>query len=201
MKFKLQLVLIVLMSLNSFAITLENCHQADERLLKRASEESYVTIDEIVEHIDLNIEFNNGIDEDMIEDLMDAKETILCAREKINDFNFKCYEKDESGKNRAMVTLPFIGKDVDVYAEQMNDVARTLTFQGVVGIVIHEATHKCGTTDSHYFIKDGFSPYSSFFNNWSNIADTFSWWALKGFCIPHENGKFSHVDSACVDGL
>ncbi|MEE3078219.1 MAG: hypothetical protein VX341_02695 [Bdellovibrionota bacterium] len=193
-------ILSLAFSISALGVDFKKCHQADERLLKRATEHSQHTINDIVEQIEDQVEFNSDIDDDMKEDLLDARETLLCAMEKISRFQYVCYPEDESKKEKVMETLPFIGKEVNVYTKQMNRVAMDLTFQGVVGIVIHEATHKCGTTDANYFVKDNFSPYSSFFVSWKNVADTYNWWALKGFCIPHEEGKFSHLEGACVDG-
>lgn len=51
-----------------------------------------------------------------------------------------------------------------------------------IGLLIHEASHKCGTTDVAYF--RGTVAKSTKFVPWPLIADTYEYWAKYGFCLP-----------------
>lgn len=51
------------------------------------------------------------------------------------------------------------------------------------GIILHEATHKCGTNDATYFDLDN-PPKNIGLFGWSSIAGTYEYWVRRRFCLP-----------------
>lgn len=52
-------------------------------------------------------------------------------------------------------------------------------------ILVHEATHKCGTNDADYFHYT--APSDQKGRPWHSIASTYEYWILNGLCIPDVN--------------
>ena len=57
-------ILSLAFSISALGVDFKKCHQADERLLKRATEHSQHTINDIVEQIEDQVELNSDIDND-----------------------------------------------------------------------------------------------------------------------------------------
>lgn len=98
-----------------------------------------------------------------------------CAERKIPDATYYC---SDLSRNMGAWTLPYIGSLV------WFDRA-TLRHGGpskIAGLVLHEATHKCGTNDGAYF--EGQMTPSRYQHNWSYVADLYEYWLTNGFCVP-----------------
>jgi hypothetical protein len=64
------------------------------------------------------------------------------------------------------------------------------------GILLHEATHICGTSDA-YYIDDKRKvkyPRDTTFTFWYSVADVYRYWAVEGFCLPGP-GCYKHWKS------
>jgi hypothetical protein len=82
-------------------------------------------------------------------------------------------------------TLPYVGRTVRVAGIFFN---YNNWPDAEAGYIIHEASHKCGTTDLADFNHNKNTyPQDTFFAYWSNIGSAYSYWALFGFCIPNVN--------------
>lgn len=122
------------------------------------------------------------------ERLLRAERVLRCALARVPKLTFSCNQEivDYSG-----VTLPIVGRNIK-FAGQFfgnqpeSDLYRVATF-------IHEATHKCGTTDLDYFSHQ--EPNDWGMVPWDSIADTYYYWIMNGFCVPGENcgsGRTQH---------
>ena len=56
--------------------------------------------------------------------------------------------------------------------------------QSRAAAILHEHSHKCGTTDATYFRNN--APHDTEFTPWPFIADTYEYWGHIQFCIPGE---------------
>lgn len=105
-----------------------------------------------------------------------ALDIVLCAKRKLNKgLIYHCV----SDPKRGGWTLPVIGRRV--YLSEENFWRYSANYQKAV--LIHEATHKCGTNDALY-LKPNEKPRNSGFVGWSTIADTYLYWSLRGVCHP-----------------
>lgn len=94
-------------------------------------------------------------------------------------FTFEC--NADIGDNMAW-TLPLIGKTIKL------DTGFFLRGEHyATGVLLHEYTHKCGTSDAAYFFYESTPPRSSRLSSWPMIADTYRYWHEHGFCIPEVN--------------
>jgi hypothetical protein len=105
-----------------------------------------------------------------------ARGVLNCIEKKLDKMTYKCNGIKSSHKNSAS-TLPVLGKIVKLSADFF-DYSRSRS----IGIIIHEASHKCGTTDAAYF--NNTIPYSTTLVPWSLIGDTYEYWAENRFCLP-----------------
>lgn len=107
-----------------------------------------------------------------------AQKVVTCAEGKLDSLKFTCeYHKEE---NWDAETFPVLGKGVTINTASFfrNSENR------IAGMIIHEATHKCGTTDKEYFNTPTDYPKDSGLISWAMIADTYEYWAQFGFCDP-----------------
>lgn len=91
------------------------------------------------------------------------------------------FECNAAPPGREAWTLPLIGKTIKL-GPAFFDVPELYAD----GVILHEITHKCGTTDSAYFSKAN-RPKDTAFASWAMIADTYNYWVQYGFCIPGTN--------------
>ncbi len=113
--------------------------------------------------------------------LIDSRNILLCAKRKLKSIYYKCVPYI---KNRfIMQTMPLLGNEVKVSSKLMHKAGNL----SLAATIIHEATHKCGTSDGAYFYQDKKKPANLWFAGWSYIASTYDYWFMKGFCIPGED--------------
>ena len=110
--------------------------------------------------------------------LLRAEQILRCSYPKIEQFNYKCSEIDGGG---AALTMPLVGNSVQLSSDFF-DHGEAWS----VSTVVHEATHKCGTTDLDYFEHDDV-PKDYGIVPWELIADTYSYWIEEGFCVPGDD--------------
>jgi hypothetical protein len=108
-----------------------------------------------------------------------ARQVLGCIqREMLKGLTYVC-GLDLSKKRDLASTLPLIGKKVKLDKRLL---AGTIPGD-LTGVLLHEASHKCGTNDLTYFSLID-RPHSVIFSEWPSIADTYHYWARYGFCIP-----------------
>lgn len=82
-------------------------------------------------------------------------------------------------KKDVAMTYPVFGQIVYIDIERFHN--RSIDVRQA--IILHEATHKCGTSDASYFDIDK-PPKNGRFFGWSSVASTYNYWMYRGFCIP-----------------
>jgi hypothetical protein len=116
------------------------------------------------------------------------------AREKVErvrkwldrDRKFKCKDAGEGGCGGTTnaVAVPLTG---GVMAIKLCPNFFRLSTARAAGVVAHEASHSCcGTSDEEYY-SGSKQPNRS--DNWPNVADTYDWWVVNGFCVPSDGRK------------
>ena len=106
-----------------------------------------------------------------------ALNMLTCAKSRLKQIKYGCVS---DGKYAAS-TWMIIGHQVTISESWFSKTDS----QGVVGTLIHEATHKCGAVDAAYFNPD--PPRDIGPIPWDAIADTYDYWIEVGFCIPGED--------------
>ncbi len=76
-------------------------------------------------------------------------------------------------------TYPIFGNVIELNSTFFNEEGNHRA-----GMIIHEATHKCGTTDLGAFYNKSTPPKGNYLVNWPKIADSYEYWAEFGFCYP-----------------
>lgn len=109
-----------------------------------------------------------------------AARVVKCAIRKLPKTKYKCSKKSKPGVVAS--TLPVVGKTVALYDGFWNS-----SYAYKVSTLIHEATHKCATSDGNYNYQAGGKPSSSPLFGWQNIASTYDYWIMKGFCVPEDD--------------
>jgi hypothetical protein len=105
--------------------------------------------------------------------------TLICAKFRFQQLHYRCVPV---GSYNAR-TWPIVGNEV--LLSDSNFFIQSSEIYAI-GTLVHEATHKCGTTDSDYFTDD-YPPRDIGFIPWEAIASTYSYWIRYGVCIPGED--------------
>ncbi|OGS12468.1 MAG: hypothetical protein A2234_05645 [Elusimicrobia bacterium RIFOXYA2_FULL_58_8] len=100
------------------------------------------------------------------------------------DRQFLCKGQDKGSCKGAYATaMPLTG---GVVAIRLCDAFFGRNIEDSGATIIHEAAHSCcGATDATYY--HGTQPGIA--DPWHTTADTYGYWARKGFCIPSEDGE------------
>lgn len=105
-----------------------------------------------------------------------GKGILSCIHKKLDRIKYKC---DAMNSHRLSAqTFYVLFKSVRLNYDFFYSDSDTIT-----GVLIHEASHKCGTTDALYF-KGGIRARSTVLVPWPLIGDTYQYWATDGFCLP-----------------
>ncbi|MCO4753419.1 MAG: hypothetical protein KC478_03000 [Bacteriovoracaceae bacterium] len=178
---KLVHLIIAMASLNMAYATNEirNCAPDQESRIRSAIQESYISMNTIMDDIDHTIETRSReLPKHVVKKLAKAKYMLKCAEIRTDYLDFDCDAGISEGA--FMQVQPIVGNEVKVDGNY-------LPYAGdkfLVGTIIHEATHKCGTNDANYFYQTRTKPRSNWYSGWHNTASTYDYWSIKGFCIP-----------------
>ncbi len=158
---------------NAHAIkAFKNCSQSDINNLfdhtRVAKSKIEKWLEELDRYEDLNIIHRTKISI--------AKGILNCSYRKLDKIKYKCNSIDSHSKYAAM-TAPIIFRKVRLSTDFFESRSDTIT-----GLLIHEASHKCGTSDALYFRST--KARSHPLVPWSLIGDTYQYWAENGFCLP-----------------
>jgi len=176
---KILLIFALFLPLGLYANEIQNCSERETQLIKDAINDSHISRKKIISDIEKSITANKGkISKKIIKKLQKSKHILKCAGWRTNNLKFDCSEKENV--SYFMRVFPIFGNKVDVASYHMWNV----DYDFLVGSIIHEATHKCGTNDADYFYQKNQVPHSKWYSEWHNIASTYDYWSIEGFCIP-----------------
>lgn len=157
----------------SAGLDFENCNLNDIQILKDHTYKSKHLIIEIQNNfVEYERKFHKQIRQmDLAHDIMD------CSYKRLDHITYVCnaHRKDDSVDAS---TDPILGRRV-----RLNEKLPHYSSERISAILIHEATHKCGTTDAAYF-NPSYPPRNIGIFGWPVIASTYSFWVEYGFCIP-----------------
>lgn len=169
--------LIFIGSISSYGADIKNCTSAHGLLLRRAIKDSHKAYDRVLTSLNETLEVKDrSIPRKTMKKLRKAKYILKCAGMRLESLNFTCNED----MSAFMRVLPIVGNEVEVWSQKLDK----SSYDFIVGTILHEATHKCGTNDADYFYQKGKKPASTWYSGWHNIASTYDYWAIHGFCIP-----------------
>lgn len=174
MKKNLFLMFALTFSLSSFAVIEKACHPGQDHTVRIWKYRAAVEADKLMQNVRDNLA-RNDLTFNQWRKISVAGNILHCARRKLGTLKFVC--ADDTG-DKAAKTYPVISNKV-----YLSDYVFTETqpkYQE--GLLLHEATHHCGTNDAAYF--DGSKPDNVGIIGWQAIADTYTYWVQHGFCIP-----------------
>ncbi len=173
------IIIALTISTNSFSNEIRNCSSYQEGRIRSAIQDSYLSINKIIDDIDHTFKTRSGeLSKHVLKKLGKEKYMLKCAEMRTNFLDFDCDAGISEGA--FMQVWPVVGNEVKVNKEYLPKAS----YRFLVGSVIHEATHKCGTNDAHYFYQTNTKPRSKWYSEWHNIASTYDYWSIEGFCIP-----------------
>ncbi len=177
---KILTIIALAMSFNVLAkISFKNCSKDDEQIIQSVHKDAMKSFDEVIEQIDERVDnWDHSLSKKVRKKVLKAKYILKCAKKRAPKFKYKCNE--EPGLPFIMRVLPVVGNTVEVATYGLE----WQSYNFLRGAVVHEATHKCGTTDAAYFYQNNEIPRSTLFVEWHNIASTYDYWTMFGFCIP-----------------
>lgn len=178
MKFALFASALFLSSLSVYALEFNQCSERERDLIREGLADSKKSIQQIIHDIDDTLATRRELPKKARKKLVKSKYILKCAEWRTDMLDFDCSEKGYVGYY--MKVMPIFGNEVDVASYHL---ARG-GYDFLVGSLIHEATHKCGTNDADYFYQRNQKPHSEWYSEWHNIASTYDYWSIKGFCVP-----------------
>ncbi len=140
---------------------------------------------EIQEALQTKIHNQKKIPPRELEKLSRAKGVIDCAESYIGKIPYSCIE---TRRNVVAQAYWIFAKRIFLTQYFWN-----MSSKQMAAILLHELSHKCGTTDAMYFIQSGTTPKDTMFIFWYAIASTYDYWALNGFCMPGDCDGSSSV--------
>lgn len=167
-------ILILFSSISTFA-QVELCRNDRAEYLRRLEIHSSKVLNTWQKMLVQKYQATPGLDQNRTQKDL-ALDIVLCTKDQLEKgLIYHCV----SDPKRGGWTLPVVGRRV--YLSEENFWPARFSYQQAV--IIHEATHKCGTNDASYF-KPSESPHNVGIFGWSTIADTYSYWSEYGLCLP-----------------
>ena len=189
----IQLLITMGIATQTFANTpkIVSCNKIETKLLIKGHKKGQQVMSQLLSEISKTIIDLGGFPDDDVDDedyddsepilnqLHNSKIILECAQQRSKSLYYQCVS--DPNVQYYMRTMPMIGSKVKVASVYL----RSGNYQ-ISSAAIHEATHKCGTTDADYFSTNN-KPHDIWFSIWSQTASTYDYWADEGFCIPEEN--------------
>jgi hypothetical protein len=163
-----------------FALATEyiNCSQEQVTQIQQAEgvgiNESEILLNKLkTSALDVN-RVNREVSND--QKLIHATSVLSCALDEVGNLNYECKGESQTA----------VAKTDWIFAKKIKIFKNFFDFSTIeqAGILIHEYTHKCGTTDAAYFWTE--APHSTALIKWPMIADTYHYWISDKFCVPGE---------------
>jgi len=122
----------------------------------------------------LNFDNSQKSSEQMAIDMLECTSRVLKR-----GLRYQCHYQEWWNGN----TFPILGRLV-----KLSYVFPILSPGSQRGILIHEATHKCGSNDLERFNERNEPPRTTWKSHWAYVASTYEYWAKFGFCHPDHEG-------------
>lgn len=178
-KLVLSMFAALVLSSNVLATQITNCKAYEETRLTQGVIHSKKQTEGLIKKIDFRLKNDRyRMSKYNYKKFVKAKYILKCARGKIDKLTFNC--SNSIAENKFMTVLPIVGTEVQVNQYELSKASNFY----VGAMILHEATHKCGTTDAATFYQNRVKPHSTWFSEWHNIASTYDYWALVKFCLP-----------------
>lgn len=189
-------VLLAFFSAGSMA---SGCDAYQTEGIERMREQSQRSAARLLENVRSALESEK--DEATVSALRHAKKTLSCVYRKLSLTRFACVSSDHPICDDPMTAAAaggWIFLDSLRYSigGRVSNKVRLCPFfwQSTAsfhaGAFLHEVSHVCGTRDATYFGDHGRwmgAPRNVDRSSWADIADTYSYWARYGFCVPGRN--------------
>ncbi len=160
-------------------VAFQGCDENQIRKLTNAHERNAFIVDDLFRQIDrARVEYPQHARR-----LTSARNMLACLSGKLPNLVYQCTELDGADG----WTVPLVGTLVKIDNDAINN-QNWGRSNYISSIMIHEAAHKCGATDSLYIHQNRApGPRSTRFTEWMRIASTYQYWVIWGFCVPYEN--------------
>jgi len=123
-----------------------------------------------------------------------ANEVLDCVATKLGTTTYICGDEKGLVCSRAYAGLSpaglpfFLARKVEFCGDhfwELNNTERLST-------LVHELSHKCGTTDNLSFRRfgEGNPPYNGSLSDWPQIADSYGYFVREGVCLPYVDCKY-----------
>ncbi len=176
---KILLALLALsMGMNAYAQTERACTSAEAREMRLTRYRAAVNVDGVTRALEARLA-RNDMSWRNWRKLNVAKMILSCARAKLGTLNYVCADNLPNGL--AGYTVPIVTNKVYIDSIIFTYPSSKLK----ESLIVHEATHHCGTNDAVY-LNLGEKPRDSDFVGWQTIADTYTYWIEHNFCMPGE---------------
>ena len=163
---------------NVYAQTERACTPDEATVMRRTRYRAAVAVDRVTSSLEGRLARNDMSWSDWRK-LQVSKIILNCARGKLGVLNYVC--ADNLPKGFAGYTVPVVTNKVYIDTNFFSYDSSPLR----ESLLVHEATHHCGTSDAVY-LSPGEAPRDSDYVGWQVIADTYSYWIEHGFCMPGE---------------
>ncbi|MES2526958.1 MAG: hypothetical protein V4598_07710 [Bdellovibrionota bacterium] len=178
MKFLIAFILSTF-AMNIYAQTQRACSTEEANILRRTKYRAAVAVDRVARDLDARLARNDMSWSDWRK-LHVSKIVLSCARAKLGTLNYVCADNLPDGL--AGYTVPIVTNKVYIDSFFFTYDPNTRLREG---LLVHEATHHCGTNDGVY-LNLGETPRDADYVGWQVIADTYTYWIENRFCLPGE---------------
>lgn len=176
-------ILLLFLWASSFALETKDCSDYFVSELEAAYEQTADQGARLLEEMNRVIDTREELSYRDRSKVKRARLILNCALKRLPKLYIKC-ESNPDDNLALFRTLPYLGNEV-----VFNTDTRYLTNSLLAASLIHEATHKCGTTDADYFLQRNKKPDSTLFADWPEIASSYEYWIFRGFCVPSVDCK------------
>ena len=177
---KILIMLILLVSaFEAFAQDERACTQTERQVIRTTKYRAAVLVDQLKTQLRERLNRNDMSWSDWRK-LHISGNILHCARKKLGTLNFVC--ADNLPHDHVGYTIPIVTNKVYIDSSffRMNHLPKSKE-----ALLIHEATHHCGTNDALY-LNISEPPRDARYIGWQVIADTYTYWAENHFCLPGE---------------
>jgi hypothetical protein len=168
-------VLILLFGVSANAIEFDNCSNFEKRELTVANRDAKESTAWIYQRLEDYLDYD--LDRRTIRKIQSSRRVLQCIWNKLDKLVYRCGFVDVWWFAR---TGWGMGRSVKL----RDDFCRA-TIRRMAAAMVHEASHKCGTTDAAYFHDRKIPPHDIGWIGWQKIASTYEHWIMfNHLCVP-----------------
>ncbi len=173
---KILFFILTFMSLTAFGKPAEKfCQAGQAKQILQAKKQAVVEADKLIRNMD-KVLARTDMTWLQKRKFFISKSILKCAKYKLGTLNFVC--GDIEGEYTGW-TNPFLSNKVFIE----DDFFTPVNPKFKEALLLHEATHHCGTNDASYFDISK-RPDDVGVIGWQIVADTYTYWVMHGFCYP-----------------